>query len=272
LTGGNYPSDGKRAKKLDLYTQSVELGNASAYLVPPNGYSLVSDIDDILRFTQIYQPTNGLDNSFANPFVPWTNMPSVLNDWATSDPDLHFHYLTTTPEQFTRVYEDFIFKYFPAGSFDIRPLNFTTVDQIFAVRNVSLIKFFETFPTRKVVLLADTSNSDIMKDYPQMAHTFPNQVACILLRNTSATDDDKFPYDTSGFKGLDQSKYMFFRTTDDIRNLKFSNGDCYNSSVPQNVTFNTQGLPFSGASPVMIPRGGLVAALVGALVGALLLV
>ena len=46
-----------------------------------------------------------------------------------------------------------------------------------------------------------------------MAHSFPNQVACILLRNTSATDDDKFPYDTSGFKGLDQSKYMFFRTT-----------------------------------------------------------
>lgn len=46
---------------------------------------------------------------------------------------------------------------------------------------------------------------------PAMATEFPGQVACILLRNTSETDSgDKFPYDTSGFKDLDNSTYMFF--------------------------------------------------------------
>ena len=44
-----------------------------------------------------------------------------------------------------------------------------------------------------------------------MVTEFPGQVQCIFLRNTSATDPtDKFPYDTSGFKGIDQAKYMFF--------------------------------------------------------------
>jgi hypothetical protein len=44
-----------------------------------------------------------------------------------------------------------------------------------------------------------------------MATEFPNQVQCIFLRNTSATDPgDKFPYDTSGFKPLNQQQYMFF--------------------------------------------------------------
>ena len=50
-----------------------------------------------------------------------------------------------------------------------------------------------------------------MRDYPAMATEFPGQVQCILLRNTSNSDPgDRFPYDTSGFKDLDNSTYMFF--------------------------------------------------------------
>jgi hypothetical protein len=76
------------------------------------------------------------------------------------------------------------------------------------------------------------------------AHTYPDQVACIFLRNTSATDSgDRFPYDTSGFAGLNQSQFMFFVTPDDLMGLDISNGQCYNSSVQQNVTFGYQGLP-----------------------------
>ena len=44
-----------------------------------------------------------------------------------------------------------------------------------------------------------------------MATEFPGQVQCIFLRNTSSTDSgDKFPYNTKGFKDLDNSTYMFF--------------------------------------------------------------
>ena len=78
-----------------------------------------------------------------------------------------------------------------------------------------------------------------------MAHQYPGQVQCIFLRNTTATDPgDRFPYDTSGFKGLNQSQYMFFLNADDLTNLDISNGNCYNSSIKQNVTFSYQGLPF----------------------------
>jgi len=48
---------------------------------------------------------------------------------------------------------------------------------------------------------------------------------------------DKFPYNTKGFDSLDQNKYMFFRTPDDLMN-----GKCWNSSVQQNVTSGDQGL------------------------------
>jgi len=100
--------------------------------------------------------------------------------------------------------------------------------------------------------MQDTNQKpDVMKDYPQMATDFPDQVQCIFLRNTSGTDSgDKFPYDTSGFKNLNQQKYMFFLNPDDLSNLDIANGQCYNQSIAQNLTFGYQGLPFGlGDSP-----------------------
>lgn len=198
-------------QRLNVYTEGSINGNATAYLVPTSGLTIISDIDDILRITKIYQPKEGLLNSFARPFVQWKNMPEIYANWSRSIPGVHFHYLTTTPEQVTRNYMDFIYKTYPGGSFDTRPLNFSDVDETLSIRKFLLQKIIQTYPQRKFVLVADTSNSDVMKDYPQMATDFPNQVQCILLRNTTATDDgDKFPYDTKGFKDLNQQSYMFF--------------------------------------------------------------
>ena len=111
-------------QRLNVYTHGTLTGNATAFLVPPTGITFVSDIDDILRVTKIYDPKEGLLNSFARPFTPWMNMPAVYADWSKSLPNnTHFHYLTTTPEQATRNYMDFIYKTYPVGSFDtVRPL------------------------------------------------------------------------------------------------------------------------------------------------------
>jgi phosphatidate phosphatase APP1 len=252
LTPGN---ETQQIQTLNTYVEGASLGNATAYLVPDSGLTIISDIDDILRVTKIYEPEKGLLNTFARPFTPWMNMPDIYANWSQSLTNMHFHYLTTTPEQITRNYMQFIYATYPLGSFDTRPLNFSNLEETIHVRKYLLDRIFNTFPNRKFILVADTSNSDVMKDYPQMAIDYPGQVQCIFLRNTSATDPgDKFPYDTSGFKNLKQEMYMFFITPDDLTNLDIENGQCYNTSVRQNVTFGYQGLPFglsdneSGAS------------------------
>jgi hypothetical protein len=151
---------------------------------------------------------------------------------------------------------EFIYKTYPGGSFDTRPLNFSDVSATLSIRKFLLQKIFETFPERKFVLVADTSNSDVMRDYPKLATDFPEQVQCIFLRNTSATDPgDQFPYDTSGFKDIKQSKYMFFVNADDLTNLDLANGDCYNQSIPQNLTFGYQGLPFGAGKTATAVNG-----------------
>ena len=260
---------------LNMFAEGAPSGNATAYLVPNAGLTVVSDIDDILRVTKIYEPKEGLLNTFARPFTPWRNMPDIYANWSTSLDNMHFHYLTTTPEQATRNYMEFIYKTYPIGSFDTRPLNFSDVSATLSIRRFLLDKVFQTFPNRQFILVADTSNRDVMKDYPALYKDYPGQVACIFLRNTSATDSgDKFPYDTSGFKGIPQQNYMFFDVPDDLMNLDIANGQCVNSTVKQHVTFDTQGLPFGlgseddAASSLVYSR---VSAIVAGVVGTALM-
>jgi hypothetical protein len=49
-----------------------------------------------------------------------------------------------------------------------------------------------------------------------------------------------FPYNTEGFKGLNNKSYMFFREPNDLAGLDISNGQCLNTTIPQNVTFDRQ--------------------------------
>jgi hypothetical protein len=235
----------QRPQRLNVYAEGTDTGNATSYLVSEEGLTIVNDIDDILRVTKIFEPKEGILNTFARPFEPWMNMPDIYRNWSESIPTMHFHYLTTTPEQITRNYMQFIYDTYPGGSFDTRPLNFSDLDATLSIRKFLLDKIFQTYPQRKFILVADTSNSDVMRDYPQMAKDYPGQVQCIFLRNTSATDPgDKFPYNTKGFEGLDENMYMFFLVPDDLTHLDITNGQCRNSTIPQNVTFGYQGLPF----------------------------
>ncbi|KAI0395681.1 hypothetical protein F5Y17DRAFT_422589 [Xylariaceae sp. FL0594] len=248
-----------RIQALNIYTNGTDTGNATAYLVPPQGFTIVSDIDDILRVTKIYDPKEGLLNSFARPFTAWENMPEIYANWSASIPNFHFHYLTTTPEQVTRNYMEFIYKTYPLGSFDTRPLNFSDVQATLSIRRSLLDKIFKTFPQRKFVLVGDTTNSDVMRDYPALVKDYPGQVQCIFLRNTTATDaTDLFPYDTSGFEGIDQKQYMFFVHPDDLKGVDIVGGNCYNPAVKQNVTFGYQGRGFGNdesAASSMMRRG-----------------
>lgn len=85
-------------QKLNTYVEGASLGNSTAYLVPDTGLTVISDIDDILRVTKIYEPKQGLLNSFAKPFEPWMNMPEVYANWSQSLPNMHFHYRKSTSQ------------------------------------------------------------------------------------------------------------------------------------------------------------------------------
>jgi phosphatidate phosphatase APP1 len=89
-------------------------------------------------------------------------------------------------------------------------MNYTTLSHVSEIRQLNLEQILQSFPQRKFILLGETSNADIMAQYPVMAKKYIDRVQCVLLRNTSATDSGDFlpvSSDTSSLTSLTNSIY-----------------------------------------------------------------
>lgn len=67
-------------------------------VVPPIGLTIISDIDDILRVSEIWDPKQAFLDLFTRPYQPWLDLPSVFASWKAAVPDAHFHYTSDVPE------------------------------------------------------------------------------------------------------------------------------------------------------------------------------
>lgn len=59
---------------------------------------IVSDVDDILRYTELWNPKRAIDYTFKKPFKPILEMKALYNDYNASIPGhVHFAYVTDAP-------------------------------------------------------------------------------------------------------------------------------------------------------------------------------
>jgi len=201
----------------------------TAYAVPTEGLTIISDIDDVLRVAEIWKPGHALLNIFAYPFRPWKNMTEIYKGWYKKWPSTHFHYLSIVPEVFSRRYVDFLDREYPPGSFEARMMR-----SLFGSREAQHREMLKRFPRRKFVLVGDTTNSDTMKLFPKLAIEFKDQITCILIRNTSATEPSDWKrYSYEPFRRIrDHNKWMFFSNPSDLHNIDLAAGQCRNDSAP----------------------------------------
>lgn len=226
-----------RVQVVNVCGDRRETGHALSYLVPSSGHTIVSDIDDVLRVSTICQLREGLQNLLTRPFYPWMNMPEIFATWARI-PGVHFHYVTTSPKQMGQSYMDYVFDYYPAGSFDTRIVNISDIRSSLSIRRFMLEKILQTYPQRTFTLVGDSSNADIMADFPQLAMKYPNRVQCLLVRNTTANDPGHWvPYNTKWFRDLDPETYMFFRVPVSLLTCPMMPSSSYPVDCPVNSLF-----------------------------------
>lgn len=218
---------------LESMADSRTTGQVVTELVPDRGLTIVSDIDDVLRVAEVWNWKETLLNVFARPYQPWLDMPTVFKTWADRFPSVHFHYSSETPEPDTQFYVqgtqaqlviDFCtlaladLPSYPHGSFDFRPMIFDSTEEVLRPRYHALKRLLETFPYRKFVLIGDTSSPTVMSAYPKLFHEHREQVQCILIRDTQATEPaDWHTPSTSAFLSVPKDRYYFFRTPNDLR-------------------------------------------------------
>jgi hypothetical protein len=90
---------------------------------------------------------------------------------------------------------------------------------------MAIASLFETLAsTRKFILLGDTSNGEAIRDYADISRQYADSVACVYIRNTTATDPTfdtahGMPSDQSLvdiFAGVEAGKVVFFANASEL--------------------------------------------------------
>ena len=155
-------------------------------MLSPRGVSVISDIDDTIKITEVAHRRQLLHNTFLNPFVAVPGMAELYQQWAAAG--AAFHYVSSSPWQlYWPLLELFEDCRFPQGSFHLRTIRFgdPSVLRLFTSRRRNkyrVIKsIFRLFPERRFVLVGDSGERD-PEIYGAIARRFPAQIERIILR------------------------------------------------------------------------------------------
>ena len=187
--------------------------SAPVHLVPPRGVSVVSDIDDTIKVSNVRQRRELLLNTFVRPFKPVPGMGDTYRRWATNS-GTAFHYVSASPWQLAPVLGEFLTRDgFPAGTLQLRTLRWRK--ELFGGYSPDLHKRTEIgrllamFPEREFVLVGDSGERD-PEIYGTLAREHPGRIRAIYIRDVTGEPATAERY-KEAFKGLPAERWKVFK-------------------------------------------------------------
>lgn len=182
-------------------------------LVPPRGVSVISDVDDTIKISQVTDRRQLLENTFLRPMDPVPGMAALYRRWAADG--AAFHYVTASPWQLYAALEEFraAWKY-PAGSFHMQYFRWKdrTVFNLFTdpdkLKQSAIETLLKQYPRRRFIFVGDSGERD-PELYASFARKYPEQTIGIYIRNVSreTADNERF---RRVFAGLEEITWRLF--------------------------------------------------------------
>jgi len=182
-------------------------------LIRPAGLSVISDIDDTIKITQVRDRKAMLANTFLRPFQPVPGMAPAYR--ALADGGAVFHYLSASPWQLYEPLAEFQRDQgFPSGTFHLK--YFRLKDSSFwdlfgsqeQYKTRSIEDLLTAFPQRRFLLVGDTGEQD-PEIYARVARAHPEQVVGIWLRNVTG-ETASSPRMTQAREGFPAARWKLF--------------------------------------------------------------
>ena len=170
-------------------------GKGRARLVRPEGVSVISDIDDTIKITEVPAGVPVvLRNTFLRDYVPVEEMKGRYREHGDA---VMFHYVSGSPWQLHKLLGEFVKGNFPEGAFHMKDLgknllaaeswhdfvNFTKGSAATFDQKVEQIgRIMRAFPRRKFTLYGDSGEKD-PEVFRQIKSEFGEQVKRIYIRD-----------------------------------------------------------------------------------------
>jgi phosphatidate phosphatase APP1 len=166
--------------------------SGNAVLVPEEGITVVTDVDDTIKVTNMLEHKEKLRNTFLRPFQEVAGMPQLYTAWKNAlGPNTQFHVVSAGPWHLhSPLAAFFAEKGFPSFTWDMRsidatnpfiwPNEFTPQARKFKVARITAL--ICRFPKRQLVLVGDSGELD-PEVYSDIATQFPTHVSAIYIRD-----------------------------------------------------------------------------------------
>jgi phosphatidate phosphatase APP1 len=169
------------------------------HLLAETGLSVISDIDDTIKVTEVADRPAMLRNSFLKPFRAVSGMAELYQAWRTNE-GAQFHYVSASPWQLYPALAEFRrANGFPAGTFHLK--TFRWKDESFFDLFQSPVQYklgvieplLAEFPRRRFRLVGDSGEAD-PEVYGELARRYPEQIELVLIRELSGATRESERY------------------------------------------------------------------------------
>jgi hypothetical protein len=184
-----------------------------AYALGAKGWSVVSDIDDTIKVSEVSDRRALLSNTFLKEYQGVAGMSEAYRRWSSAG--AAFHYVSASPWQLYEALAKFLrADGFPPGSMHLKQLRWKdkSVIDLFksgkSTKRAALAPLLAAFPQRSFVLIGDSGEKDL-ELYGEMARLYPSQVKYIFIRNISCEKKDSRRV-RMAFAEVESSKWRLF--------------------------------------------------------------
>lgn len=194
------------------------LGNLQ--LVEPSGVSIISDVDDTIKHSNVVNRRDLFRNTFTRNFVPVTGMPELYRDCATAG--AVFHFVSGSPWQLYEPLHEFCrAEGYPHGSFHLKRFRFREAARKLrmspqkAHKRAAIEPILAAFPQRRFVLIGDSGEQD-PEIYGNLSREFPDQIIGVFIRAIRGESRDSERLRTA-FEGTDSKRWTLYTEPAEIQ-------------------------------------------------------
>jgi phosphatidate phosphatase APP1 len=192
----------------------------SVLIVPQHGISVISDIDDTIKVSEVTDRRKLLENTFLREYRAVDGMAGVYRRW--SDRGAIIHYVSSSPWQLYEPLNQFLRSAgFPAATLHLK--RFRLKDSSFwnlfsdplATKPPIIESLLQAYPQRRFVLVGDSGEQD-PEVYGLIARRFPRQIAKVYIREVTGALAD-YPRYQQAFQDVPRDSWQVFTDPADLQ-------------------------------------------------------
>lgn len=188
------------------------------HLLPPTGISVICDIDDTIKHSNVPDTRDLLRNTFLRPYRAIDPVVALCHVLAASG--AAFHYVSASPWQlYPAISAFFRERSVPDGTFHLKRFRLKDRSALALLSPPERFKrgviepLLRGWPRRSFIFIGDSAERD-PEIYGDLARRFPRQVAGVIIRDITADSIDSPRY-RRAFDGVPRDRIHMIRDTGD---------------------------------------------------------